>query len=308
MKIIAVDSEMRRIPMVLAWIVIASATMPSPSHAVVTHNRLATNRLATNRLATNRLATNRLATNRLATNALTSGALNADPSADELLSTPEGRDLYSYVVSCALPAGTDIQAAVPGAPDTDPQSNTTYSCTSEQCVFSGGIGLVPRWLGHKLSRKGQEWISACLLARVNAHDVVEAISMRGKHPALAVGPSEPFDFPLEEGSFYGNVFIPDPDPIDWHACRGQDQAAGENGGLVSRDCAEPDPSDATLTQCGFNYAGDCADYTPVVPSAYACKKYDTFTAHGSCHADPGLGTWPHAKTYKQVITTFVRLD
>src|SRR5215468_10173302 len=84
------DAAMRRI---VTWIVIALAMLSSPTHAVVTHNRLATNRLATNRLATNRLATNRLATN-----ALTSGALTADPSADELLSTPEGRDLYSYVV------------------------------------------------------------------------------------------------------------------------------------------------------------------------------------------------------------------
>src|SRR5262249_42726505 len=140
------DAAMRRI---VTWIVIALAMLSSPTHAVVTHNRLATNRLATNRLATNRLATNRLATN-----ALTSGALTADPSADELLSTPEGRDLYSYVVGCALPAGTDIHATVPGAPDTDPQSNLSYTCASEQCVFSGSIGLVPKWIGHKLSRKG----------------------------------------------------------------------------------------------------------------------------------------------------------
>jgi hypothetical protein len=98
---------------VLTWIVVASATLSPPSHAVVTHNRLATNRLATN--------------------ALTTGALTADPSAYELLSTPEGRDLYSYVVSCALPAGPDIHATVPGAPDADPSSDLPYTCTSEEC-------------------------------------------------------------------------------------------------------------------------------------------------------------------------------
>src|SRR5262245_43983222 len=38
---------------------------------------------------------------------LRSGALTADQSGDELLSMPEGGDLYAYVVSCALPAGTD---------------------------------------------------------------------------------------------------------------------------------------------------------------------------------------------------------
>jgi len=76
---------------------------------VVTHNRLATNRLATNRLATNRLSTNRLATNRLSTNGLV-----ADPSAQDLISSEEGRDLYSYIVSCALPADVTIVATVDG--------------------------------------------------------------------------------------------------------------------------------------------------------------------------------------------------
>ena len=252
----------------------------------MTHNRLATNRLATNRLSTNRLATNRLATNKLATN-----VLSADPSAEELLATPEGRDLYSYIVSCALPADVTIVATVDGTP---------YE-------FPGSIGLAPRWLKHKLSRGGQGWVSACLLARVNAHDTVEPISMRGKNPALATSPAEVADFSLQEAAFYGNVFTPDADPPDWNACRGQDQAAGETGGLVDRDCGEPDPFDATHTQCGFTYAGDCADYTPVIPTPYACKAYDpTGGFYLSCHAQPGLKKWPHARTYRQVITTYVK--
>jgi hypothetical protein len=72
--------------------------------------------------------------------------------------------------------------------------------------------LAPRWLKHKLNKSGQRWVSACLLARVNAHDTVEPISIRGKHPALALGPSEAFEFPLQEGAFYGNVFSAEPDP------------------------------------------------------------------------------------------------
>jgi hypothetical protein len=224
---------MRRI---LTWIVIASATVASPSHAVVTHNRLATNRLATNRLATNRLATNRLATN-----ALTTGALAADPSADELLSTSEGRDLYAYVVECALPAGTDIQATVPGAPDTDPQSDLSYTCTSEQCVFSGALGLMPRWATHKLSRRGQEWVSACLLARVNAHDTVEPISMRGRLPALAITEAEASEFPLQEGAFYGNVFIPEPDPQDLMRAGARTRPPPKRAGSSTATARSPSP-------------------------------------------------------------------
>lgn len=82
---------------------------------------------------------------------------------------------------------------------------------------------------------------------------------------------------------------------------------GEFGGLVDRDCAEPDPTDPTHTQCGFNYAGDCADYTPVFPSPYACKTFDAVGGfYGKCHDQPGLGKWPHAKKFAQVITTFVK--
>ncbi len=213
-------------------------------------------------------------------------------AAQDLLSTPEGRDVYSYIVSCALPAGVTIVATVDGT----------------QYEFPGSIGLAPRWLKRKLNKSGQGWVSACLLARVNAHDTVEPISLRDKHPALVAAPSELADFPLEEGAFYGNLFAPNPDPPDWHACRGQDQAQGETGGLVDRDCAELDVlSDPTHTQCGFNYAGDCADYTPVFPSPYACRGYDpTGGFYISCHAQPGLKKWRNAKTYRQVITTFVK--
>jgi len=298
---------MGRSLIMLPWIAMASMMVlwaPSTSHAVVTHNRLATNRLATNRLATNRLATNRLATNKLP-----GGLLTADSAAQALLGTADGRDVYSYIVSCALPAGTDIQATIPGAPDTDPNSpDTSYVCTNGVCVFSGSIGLAPRWADRKLSRSGQGWVTACLLARVNAHDTVEPISMRGSHPALAVTASEVTDFPLQEGAFYGNLFASDTDLLDWNACRGQDQAAGEFGGLVDRDCAEPDLVDPTHTQCGFVYAGDCADYTPAFPTPYACKRFDgTAGFYGGCHAVAGIKKWPHAKTYRQVITTYVKL-
>jgi hypothetical protein len=95
--------------------------------------------------------------------------------------------------------------------------------------------------------------------------------------------------------------------MDWNGCRGQDQAQGETGGLVDRDCAEPDPLDVALSQCGFTYAGDCGDYTPVFPSPYACKGFDPSGGfYLSCHAQSGLKKWPHAKAYRQVITTYVK--
>ena len=104
--------------------------------AAITHNRLATNRLATNRLATNRLATNRLATNRLATNALSSSTLEASQASLEMLSTADGRELFSYLVSCALGPEVTIQALLPNAPDSAPP-DTNYSCLNGVCSFEG---------------------------------------------------------------------------------------------------------------------------------------------------------------------------
>ena len=63
------------------------------------------NRLASNRLASNRLASNRLASNRLASNALSSTRLETTLATTELLATADGREVYSYIISCALPQG-----------------------------------------------------------------------------------------------------------------------------------------------------------------------------------------------------------
>jgi hypothetical protein len=273
----------------------------STEQAVGTHNRLATNRLATNRLATNRLATNRLATNSL-------NGLAALADTSDILSQPDGPEVYSYVVSCALPADVVIHATIPNAADTAPDAN--YKCVGGECEFYGNLGLTPDWLDKKLDHAGKGWISACLFSRCNANDKAEAISLRGRNPALAVSPDEATIFPVQEGAFYGNVFIDDPDPSvppDWYACRGQGQASGEFGGLVARDCAEPNPANPTITLCGFHYAGDCADYTPEVPSGYACSGQEG-GAFNDCHQDAGnaSGHWPNANhKFRQVITSYV---
>jgi len=126
--------------------------------------------------------------------------------------------------------------------------------------------------------------------------------------------------------------------IAWFACEGEGQASGEFGGLVVRDCTEAmacksdhtcDPSPAcvgptcqplscgsdglchddtkaVITQCGFNWAGYCADYTPQYPSPYACRSFDAAGGYyGDCHDSPGQGKWKHIKEWDRVITTYV---
>jgi hypothetical protein len=275
-------------------------------------NRLAGNRLAGNRLAANRLAGNRLAGNRLAGNSLGGASLEANPDTAQILETPEGRDVYSYIVSCALPDNITIEADVPGAADTAPP-NTPYTCTAEHCVFPGGLGVAPKWLDHKLDHTGQGWVSACLFSRVNANDTAEAISLRGRNPGLAVTQEELELYTAEEGAFYGNLFIDDPDPSvppDWFACRGEAKAAcpGDTGcgGLANRDCALENPANPGFTMCGFYYAGDCRDFTPADPTDYACRTYNAAAGtYGDCHDAAGPGKWPASTKYREVITTWV---
>ena len=143
-----------------------------------------------------------------------------------------------------------------------------------------------------------------MFARVNAHDTAEPISMRGRHDALTVTQDEAFQFPIEEGAFYGNLFTGD-DPIEWNSCRGAGQAAGEFDGLVDRDCTEPDPANPGKTLCGFNYAGDCADFTPALPSPFACKFYDRdLGIYLDCHDTASDGHWGTPPNH-EVITVYV---
>ncbi|HEY5949189.1 MAG TPA: hypothetical protein VIV40_27035 [Kofleriaceae bacterium] len=238
--------------------------------------------------------------------------LVANAETAEILLTPEGRDVYSYIVSCALADYMTIEADVPGAADTAPP-DSTYTCTNGHCTFVGNLDLAPTWIDHRLDHRGQGWVSACLFARVNANNTAESISLRGTNPGLIVSPEELELYTAEEGAFYGNLFIDDPDPSvppDWHACRGEAKAACPGdigcGGLANRDCAQENPANPGFTYCGFEYAGDCGDFTPSVPSPYACRSYDAAAGiYGDCYDQAGDGRWPSSTKYRQVITTWV---
>lgn len=282
----------------------ADDAVSSTNQALESRNRLATNRLATNRLATNRLATNRLATNSL-------GKLFALADTAEILETAAGRDVYSYVVGCALDEGVTIEADVVDTTAND--GNGNYQCVDGHCTFDGSIGLAPSWADHALSGPGKGWISACMFSRVNEHNISVALSLRGRNPALVVNSEEASLYQNEEGAFYGDLFIDDPDPSvppDWYACSGSGVASNPDaGGLAQRDCAEPNPSNPSLTMCGFNYAGPCADFSPEFPSPYACRTAGV-DGYGDCHEDSGTrsGNWGGGnRKYRQVISTFVSL-
>jgi hypothetical protein len=266
MKCNMVFMELRKFSLLLAVSSLAACTaedsLTSTSQSVTTWNRLSSNRLSSNRLSSNRLA--------------------LDPhGASGLLATDDGRNVLSYIVSCAIDQGQSLEASGIGSCSANADCGSLWpgTCVANKCNYSfpGLLDLAPEWLDEPLDSQGQGWVSACLFARVNAHDTAESISLHGEYPSLTLSIDEAALYTVEEGAFYGNIFlnVKDESKIQWYACRGEGQAAGEFGGLVDRDCAEPAPGNPEYTQCGFHYAGDCADYTPLYPSPYACEERET---------------------------------
>ena len=255
-----------------------------------TSSLVAGNKLAGNKLAGNKLAGNKLAGNKLAGNKLSNGALAVNmESAGKLLSTEDGREVFSFIVSCALPSDVVLEATI---------DDTTFD-------FFGELGLTPAWRVSPLSSEGKGWISACMFSRVNDNDVPLPVSLRGSNFALATTADERMGWTVEEGAFYGDLFTPDDQPILWIACRGSGQLAHPDaGGLVNRNCAKPDPDDPSVTQCGFIYAGDCGAFA----SDRTCESFSSSgTFYRRCHQQP-LGSFKEGginPVFSQVITTYV---
>ena len=272
-----------------------------PLSAAITHNRLATNRLATNRLATNRLATNRLATN-----ALSSTRLEATEAANELLSTVEGRDLFSYLMGCALPPGTTIEATIPGAADTAPP-DSNYTCSSGRCSFDGSLGLAPDWIEHKLSSKEERWVSACILTRVNNYDTTEAISLRGSHPGLADREGRSSCSSGRRSVLRQHLHAQRTIRSRRSHAKGRARPRIRTGAVLPCETAHRrNPLTQDSAYCGFTYVGNCGDYALDNPGPYACKNFDgdqgTFS---ECYKESRHGRWSGLRTHREVITVYV---
>jgi hypothetical protein len=266
--------------------VLFAACVDTPGESITTAPKIAVNKIAVNKLAPSKVAANKVAADKLSAFKLAHNTYSINlGAAGELLSTSDGREVLSLVVACAIPGTITLQATVAG---------TTFE-------FPGDLGLVPDWLVQPLSLDGQRWVSACLFARINQHDVVIPISLRGPNPALATDFDERQAFSLEEGGFFGNFFTPKDDPIQAYACRGAAQAVGESGGLSSRDCAEPDPDAPGLTLCGFQYAGDCGAFA----DAHACESFaEGGTYYRRCHTS-SLKYLSQTPVFLQVVTVYV---
>ncbi|PTL84570.1 hypothetical protein DAT35_05705 [Vitiosangium sp. GDMCC 1.1324] len=84
------------------------------------------------------------------------------------LEDPNAREFMKYLVSCALEKG---------------QTLSYKDRLGEAHTWEGAIGLCPEWAKDKASESCQKWVSACILARVNAYGYRVQLMMRGEHPS-----------------------------------------------------------------------------------------------------------------------------
>ena len=260
------------------------------TQSVTTQNKIALNKIALNKIALNQIALNKLA---------------LSDNADDLIATADGRDVLAYTLGCALPASVTLVGTYAGV---------TYE-------FSGDIGLAPTWTQHALTLRDQHWVSACLLARVNAHNISLLISLRGPATALTVSASEASAYTLQEAAFYGQLFVPDGTDLQAYACMGAAQAAGEpeTGELHDRDCSEPDLERPGVTQCGMTYVGPCANFAQDPDGdddercnghdpGIACEDHSWLGYFKDCHtqASDANGRWPRHTELDEVITVYLQ--
>jgi hypothetical protein len=222
------------------------------------------NRLSMNRLALNRLALNRLALNRLALNGVISGGMGAG----ELLATEEGREILAYVVQCALAEDDVLTATV---------DEQTYE-------FPGLLGLAPAWEHQPIGLDAQRLISACLLAHVNALGVSVSISVRA-HGVVTSTPDERRDYPVYEGTFFGQLF--DGQTMWAYACQG---SLGEAAREHSEDRALRRCTDDT-TECAITAVGRCRD---------VCQKRSEDEGWTEC--------WAQGVLYEDAISVYLFAD
>jgi hypothetical protein len=189
----------------------------------------------------------------LASSALTTAMLDAT-SAAAMGGTEAARVVLMYAVMCALGSTQTISFTVHG---------TTYSDT-------GRLGIAPGWTTSALSATEAAWVSSCALANVNAGGLLVWLSLRGAQSGLATTSEELTQYQIEEGAFWGNVFV-NLGSIGGYSCSGLDQALDDTyADLPHRQCAQSNGvADSNASPCGMSYSGLCSSVCSTTTAPYS---------------------------------------
>jgi len=192
-----------------------------------------------------------------------------------LMTSASGRTTLAYLVRCALPAGRTIIKK--------DQNNVSYS-------FAGQIGVAPEWETGACDATCMEEVSACMLAHVNTTGQHIAIWLDGDSPAIGWGQNS--NYPFQEGSFFGNLFV---SPPHAYFCNGKDFDRGVVPGRLG------------ATQVGAPYVNGLATFN-------GTGNLDTLCSSGAWW-DCARATAPHdtdgfakCSTYTHVVTVWRDFD
>ncbi|MGK4008848.1 hypothetical protein WMF31_39955 [Sorangium sp. So ce1036] len=253
---------------------VASAELDDEEVAEVQQEVIVHNALTRNALTRNALTRNALTRNALTHNALTRNALMGNAFTSEALRDPESRELLSFIVSCALPEDEHVDIEVKG----------------RRYRFRGELGLAPEWgkARGRCDEKCQEWVSACLLSRVNYMGAHVTISLRGNDHALASTRAERRRYDHAEAAYYGNVFL---ERQRRFAC----MAPGETS--IPRVCGD------SLEDCVVDVVGSCDDVCgrPRPDGSFPrCRDREPIRLPFGIRVFP-----PRTEVYKRAITAFL---
>jgi hypothetical protein len=169
------------------------------------------------------------------------------------------REAYEALIYCALAKDDSVTVQIDGQP----------------VVLDGWLGFAPEWKNGDCSGEScQEWVTACLLGKLNAWGLPVSILFASEYEPHR-GKANPADWPFEEGSFYGNLFA---DVPVGYTCLGR-SAKVEPLMQVFRRCAV-DPAACMVTP-----AGDCFDIDG--DGRRSCESFDEETGgFALCHGNP----------------------
>jgi cellulase/cellobiase CelA1 len=126
-----------------------------------------------------------------------------------LMTTAAGRNTVGYLVRCALPAGASLIKK--------DQYGVSYT-------FPGALGFAPEWQTSACGPVCQEYVSACMMAHINTTGSKVPVWLVAHKANVGWGLNA--DYPNQEGTFFGNIFMTgahggDPNRVQAFYCHGK---------------------------------------------------------------------------------------
>jgi hypothetical protein len=227
---------------------------------------------------------------------LTDGSLTS--AGIPVLNAPAGSPLANLLTTYPMAATDLIECALR-------HGEQIYDPITGQDIY-GQWGLAPNWLHDRISHMTdqQEWLTACMLSRLNYLGVSVGILLEGDTPEIQKSDKHDPNFPYNESTVFGNMFnstqpITGRDPAFFaYVCREHDLAAtctrnGGSGYVNNRIC------DDVPFLCGLIDIGLC---DPLAPGSLGACKSGTTSEYWKCKRDLAF------TDYRDIRTVGVQLE